>query len=181
MIIPGFALRHTRTVASCASSSVKSHVSSNKATSSQRSCRPNAPHIQVFVLHSQLGISFRAHFIGISFNGQTHLARDRLRRLGIEHHAIEKPFRNVKKLCHLFSRLHFLSRHKSKGRNLVLWPLSGFIYQLETGLLVHALQLPLHVQRLGVSSSSMETMLASAPSKLSRPASRTSHPSRLSP
>ena len=32
MIIPGFALRHARTVASCASSSVKSHVSSNKAT-----------------------------------------------------------------------------------------------------------------------------------------------------
>ena len=32
MIIPGFTLRHARTVASCASSSVKSHVSSNKAT-----------------------------------------------------------------------------------------------------------------------------------------------------
>ena len=32
MIIPGFALRHARTVASCASSLVKSHVSSNKAT-----------------------------------------------------------------------------------------------------------------------------------------------------
>ena len=32
MIIPGFALRHARTVASCASSSVKSRVSSNKAT-----------------------------------------------------------------------------------------------------------------------------------------------------
>ena len=32
MFFPGFALRHARTVASCASSSVKSHVSSNKAT-----------------------------------------------------------------------------------------------------------------------------------------------------
>ena len=32
MIVQGFTLRHARTVASCASSSVKSHVSSNKAT-----------------------------------------------------------------------------------------------------------------------------------------------------
>ena len=32
MIISGFALRHARTVASCASSSAKSHVSSNNAT-----------------------------------------------------------------------------------------------------------------------------------------------------
>ena len=32
IIIPGFTLRHARTVASCASSSVKSHVPSNKAT-----------------------------------------------------------------------------------------------------------------------------------------------------
>ena len=32
MIIPGFALRHARTVASCAFSSVKSHISPNKAT-----------------------------------------------------------------------------------------------------------------------------------------------------
>ena len=60
-----------------------------QGNSSQRSCRTNAPHIQVFVLHSQLGISFRAHFIDISVNGQTHPARDRLCRLGFEHHAIE--------------------------------------------------------------------------------------------
>ena len=32
MMIPGFALRHALTAASCTSSSVKSHVSSNKAT-----------------------------------------------------------------------------------------------------------------------------------------------------
>ena len=102
-----------------------------QGNSSQKVVSSTVPLIQILVLHSQLGISFRAQFIDISFNGQAHPARDRLRRLGIEHHAIEKPFRNVKKLCHLFSRLHFLSRHKSKGRNLVLRPLSDFINQLE--------------------------------------------------
>ena len=137
-----------------------------QSNSSQRSCRPNAPHIRVFVLHSQLGISFRAHFIDISFNGQTYPARDRLCRLGIEHHAIEKPFRNVEKPRHLFSRFHFMPRHDSKGRNLVLQPLSDFKNQLEVHLLVHILQLPLHVQRHGVSSSPMGTTFASAPSKL---------------
>ena len=97
MMIPGFALQHALISVSCASSSsVKSHVSSNKATP-RKATPPNAPHIRVFVLHSQLGISFRPHFIDISFNGQTHPARDRLRRLRIEHHAIGKPFRNVKK------------------------------------------------------------------------------------
>ena len=77
------------------------------------------------------------------------------------------------KLCHLFSRLHFLSRHESKVRTLVLRALSGFINQPETDLMVHALQLPLH--------SPMGTMFASAPSKVPRSTSRTSHPSRLSP
>ena len=105
-----------------------------QGNSSQKVVSSTVPLIQILVLHSQLGISFRAQFIDISFNGQAHPARDRLRRLGIEHHAIEKPFRNVKKLCHLFSRLHFLSRHKSKGRNLVLRPLSDFINQLEVHL-----------------------------------------------
>ena len=47
--------------------------------------------------------------------------------------------------------------------------------------LVHAFQLPLHFQRHGVSSSPMETMFTSTPSKLPRSTSRTSHPSRLSP
>ena len=126
-------------------------------------------------------ILFRAHFIDIPFDGQTHPARNRLGRLEVQYHGIEKPFRNVERLCHLFSRFHFLSRHKSKGRNMVLRPLSGFINQLEAGLLVHALHLPLHLQRLGVSSSPMETMFASAPSKLPQSASRTSHPTRLSP
>ena len=41
----------------------------------------------------------------------------------------EKPFRNVERLCYLFSRFHFLYRHESQGRNLVLRPLSGFITQ----------------------------------------------------
>ena len=136
-----------------------------QSNSSQRSCRPNVPHIQVLVLHSQLGISFRAHVIDISFNGQTHPERNRLCRLGIEQNAIENPFRNVKKLCHLFSRLKFLSRHKSKGRSMVLRPLSDIRNQLEVHFLVHILQLPLQVQRHGVSSSPIRTMFASAPSK----------------
>ena len=132
MIIPGFTLRHTRTVPSCASSSVKSHVSSNKAT----------PRVVPTLL---------------------------------------KPFRDVERLCHLFSRFHLVSRHESMGRNLVFRPLSGFINQLETKLLVHALQLPLHLERHGVSLSPMGTMFASAPSKLPRSTCRTSHQSGLSP
>ena len=52
-----------------------------QSNSSRISYLPNAPHIHVFVLHSQFGISFQAHFIDISFNGQTHPARDRLCRL----------------------------------------------------------------------------------------------------
>ena len=126
-----------------------------QGNSSQRSGRPNVLHILVFVLHFLLGNSFRAHFIDISFNGQTYPARYRLCRLGIKHHAIENNFRNVKKLCHLFSRLHFLSRRESKGRNLVLRPLSDFINQLKLHLLVHIHQLLLHVQRHGVSWSPM--------------------------
>ena len=103
------------------------------------------------------------------------------RLLGVQYHVIEKPFRNDERICYLFSRFHFLSRHESKDRNLVYRPLSGFINQIEASLLVHALQLPLHLQRHGVSSSPMETMFASAPSKLSRSASQKPHPSRLSP
>ena len=72
-----------------------------------------------------------------------------------------------------------MSGHESKGHNLVLRALSGFIDQLETSLLVHILQLPSHVQRHGVSSSPMGNMFASAPSKLPRSTSRTSYPSRL--
>ena len=152
-----------------------------QGNSSQRSCRSNASHIQILRLRSWLVVLFRAHFIDFSFDGQTHPARDRLRRLGIEHHAIKKSFRNVERLRHLFSRFHFMSRHDAKCRNLVLKALSGFIGQLEIHLLVHLPQLPLHVQRHGVSSSPMRTMFASAPSKLSQSTSRTSHPSRLSP
>ena len=67
----------------------------------------------------------------IPFNGQTHPARNRLRRLGFEHHPIENPFWNAERLRHLFSRFPFVSRHKSKGRNLALKALSGFINQPE--------------------------------------------------
>ena len=52
--------------------------------SSQRSCRSNASNIQILRLRSWLVVLFRAHFIDFSFDGQTHPARDRLRRLGIE-------------------------------------------------------------------------------------------------
>ena len=148
-----------------------------QGNSSHRSCRPNASNIQIL----RLVVLFRAHFIDIPSDGQTHPARDRLRWLGIEHHTLEKSFRNVERLRHLLSRFHFLSRHDSKGRNLVLRALSGFIDQLEVHLLVHDLQLPLHVQGHGVSSSPTGTMFASAPSKLLRSTSRTTHPSRLSP
>ena len=72
-------------------------------------------------------------------------------------------------------------RHDSKGCNLVLRALPGFIDQLEIHLVVHILELPLHVQRHDVSSSPMGTMFASAPSKLTQSRSRTSHPSKLSP
>ena len=113
-----------------------------QANSSQRSCRPNAPHIQVLVLLAQLWISFRAQFIDISFNGETHPARDRRRRLGVQYHSIEGT---LKRSVTCSPRLHFLSQHKS-NRNLVLWPLSGFINRLETDLLVHALQLHLHLK-----------------------------------
>ena len=132
MIIPGFTLRHARTVASCASSSVKSHVPSNKAT-------PRIGGVVPTLLTSRfscciLDWGFRFGHISSIFlsNGQTHPARNRLRRLGIEHHPIEKPFRNVERLRHVFSRFQFLSRHESMGRNLALRALSGFVNELET-------------------------------------------------
>ena len=89
-----------------------------KVVSSQRSSHPGS---RVAFL---AGDFVSGTFHPIPFNGQTHPARNRLRRLGVEHHAIEKPFRNVERLLHLFSRFHFLW-HESKGRNLVLRALSG--------------------------------------------------------
>ena len=152
-----------------------------QGNSSQRSCRPNAPHIQVFMLHSQLGISFRGTFHRCSFRWPDAPGEEPTSSVGNRAPCnFKNPSGTFKELCQLFSRLHFLSRRESKGRNLVLRPLAGFICQLEVHLLVHTLSLPLHVQRHGVSSSSMGTTFA-APSKFPRSTSRTSHPSRLSP
>ena len=181
MIIPGFALRHARPVASCASSSAKSHVSSNKAT-------PRKGRVVPTLLTSRFsgcvpGWWFCFGHISSIFLSMARRTRRETDEVGWESSTMQskKSFRNVEKLRHLFSRIHLMSRHDSKGRNLVLKALSRFIGQLEIHLLVHLPQLPLHVQRHGVSSSPMGTMFASAPSKLSRSTSRTSHPSRLSP
>ena len=62
MNIPGFTLQHARTVASCASSSVKSHVSSNKATPRKG-------------LDWRFRCSDTSHRY-IPFNGQAHPARN---------------------------------------------------------------------------------------------------------
>ena len=99
----------------------------------QRSCRLNAAQIQIFALCS---------CDNFPFNGQTHPMRDVLRRLGFERHPVKNPLRNAARLRHLDSQFRPLSQHE-------LGALSG----LEAGLLVHAFQLRLHVQRHGVSSS----------------------------
>ena len=139
MIIPGFTLQHARTVASCASSSVTSHVSSNKAT-------PRKGRVVPTLLASRfscciLDCGFRLGHISSMFLSMT--TRRGTDFVGWESSIIQlkNPSGMLKRLCHLFSRLHFLSRHESKGRNLALRALSGFIHQLETGLLVHAFQL----------------------------------------
>ena len=170
MIIQGFTLQHARIVASCASSSVKSHVSSNKATPRKGRVVPKPLTSRFSCCILDCGFRF-GHITSIL------LSMTRRNWRGTE----KKPSGMLEKLCHLFSRLHFLSRHKSKGRNLVLRALSCFLNQLEADLLVHAFHLPLHVQKHGVSSSPMGTMFASAPAKLPQSTSRTSHPSRLNP
>ena len=145
MIIPGFTLRHARTVASCASSSVKSHISSNKATPRKGRVVPTLLTSRFSCCNLDWEGSIRAHFVNIPFDGQTHPTRNRLRRLEIQYHTIKKPIRNVERLCHLFSRFHFLSQHESKGRNLVLRPLSRFIKSIGDRPPVHALHLSLHL------------------------------------
>ena len=133
MIIPGFTLRHART---------KSHVSSNKAT-------PRKGRVVPTLLTSRfsccnLDWRFRFGHISSMFRSMARRTRRGTDFVGWESSTTQltEPFRNVERLRYLFSRFHFLSRHDSKGRNLVLRPLSGFINQLEAGLLVHALQLP---------------------------------------
>ena len=140
MIIPGFTLRHARTVASCASSSVKSHVSPNMAT-------PRKGRVVTSMFSCcNLDWGFRSGHISSIFLSMARRTGRRTDLVGWESSTTQlKTFRNVERLRHLFSRFHFLSRHESKSRNLVLQPLSGFISQLEAGLLVHALQLPLHL------------------------------------
>ena len=170
MIIPRFTPRHARSVASCASSFVKSHVSSNNGNSSQRSCRPqrsSRPCFRVAILTEDL----------CSFRWSDALGEHRLRRLGVQYHAIEKPFRNVERLRHLFSRFHFV--YESKGRKLVLRPLSGFINQLEAGVLVHALELLLHLWGTVSRRSQWKPCSRRHPRNSPWSASRTSHASRL--
>ena len=140
MVIPGFALQHARTVASCASSSVKSHVSSNKATPRKGRVVPSLlrPGSRIAILTEDFD-SGTFHRYSFRWPGT---------RRGTDFDGWEssttqlETLQECERLCHLFSRFHFLSRHESKSRNLVLRPLSGFIKQLETDLLVHAPQLP---------------------------------------
>ena len=116
----------------------------NQGNSSQRSCRLNAPQIQIFALCFWLGCPIWAHW------------KDGLRQLGFERHPIKNPLRNAEGLRHLFSQFRSLARHESTGCNLTSKALSDLTNQLEAGLLAHAFQLPLRVQRHGVSSSPME-------------------------
>ena len=99
-----------------------------QSNSSQRSGRPNAPRIRVFVLHSQLGI-FRFGHISSTILSMARRTRRGTDFVGGESSTMQlkNPFRNVEKLCHLFSRLHFLSRRESKFRDLALRALSDFI------------------------------------------------------
>ena len=127
MIIPGFTLRHARTVASCASSSVKSHVSSNKATPRKGRVVPTLLTSRFSCCNLDWGFRFgHISSIFLSMARRTQRGTD---FVGWESSTtqLKTPFRNVERLCHLFSRFHFLSRHESKGRTLVLRPLSGFI------------------------------------------------------
>ena len=139
-----------------------------QSNSSQGSCRPNAS-----LLTGSFDSGTFHHYF---FQWPDAPGEGPTSSVGNRVPTIEKSFRN-----HLFPRFDFLPRHESKGRDLVLRALSGFISQLKTDLLVHALQLPLHFWRHGVSSSPMGTMFASAPSKFTQSTSRTSHPSMLSP
>ena len=120
-----FTLQHARTVASCASSSVKSHVSSNKATPRKGRVVPTPPTSRF----SCCNIDWEARFghissIFLSMARRTQRGTD---FVGWEPSTMQlkNPSGMLKKLCHLFSRLHFLSR-------LVLQPLSGLINRQET-------------------------------------------------
>ena len=72
MMIPGFALRHVRTVASCASASVKSYFPSNKAIPRNGGVVSTLLRYRFFTLCSWLGCLIRAHCNDVPFEGQTH-------------------------------------------------------------------------------------------------------------
>ena len=102
-----------------------------EGNSSQSSCRPNAPHIQVLVLPVLTGDFDSGIFLRYSFRWPD-APGEVTDLVGWESSTtqLKNFFRNVERLCYLLSRFHFLSRHESKGRNLVLRSLSGFINQV---------------------------------------------------
>ena len=127
MIIPGYTLRHARTVASCASSSVKSHVSSNKATQSKD--RVVQTLLTSMFSCCNLDWGFRFWHFSSRF-----LEMARRTHRGTDFVGWESSTTQLKYPSGMLKDSHFLSRHESKGRNLVLQPLSAFINQLEAGL-----------------------------------------------
>ena len=183
MIIPGFALRHAQTVASCASASVKSHFSSNKAIPRRRRVVSTLLRYSFFTLCSWLGCLTLAHCDDVPFDGQTHPARNDF--VGWESSTTQLKKKKTSGLqkdsVTCFPDPTLCLGTSPRVATCLSGTLSGLINQLEAGLLVLAFQMPQHVQRHGVSSSPMGTMFASTPSKLTRSTSRTSHPSRLSP
>ena len=119
MIIPRFVLLHARTVAPCASASVKSHLSFNQAT--PRSGRVVSTLFIYRFSHRVLGWSVPSGFSATIFLSMArHPTRNGFRRLGFLRHPIEKPFGNTERLRHVFARFHHFSRYESKGGNLPL-------------------------------------------------------------
>ena len=175
MIIPGFALRHARTVASCASSSVKSHVSSNKAT-------PRKGRVVATLLTSRfscctLNIGFRFGHISSIFLSMARRTRRRTDFVGWESSTMQlKNHSGTLKSSVTCSPDSTFCLDTSPM--VVIW-FSGRC--LDSWINWRYTSWPTSFQRHGVSSSPMGTMFASAPSKFSHSTSRTSHPSRLSP
>ena len=138
MIIPGFTLQHARSVASCASASVNSHISSNKAT-------PRKGRVVPTLLTSRFSCFILECGFRFGHNSSIFLSMARRTRRGTDFVGWESSTTQLKNNSGMLKkkktlslvRLHFLSRHKSKGCNLVLHPLSGLISQKEIHLPVH--------------------------------------------